>query len=620
MNVNSRKSLAFFALLFVLVYAGLHFAYQYSFVHLELESSRSTYLKIYWTEKDQDWSEDRTSSIRLNARKKHYLLPIHVDLSQLERLRIDPSDRKGVRINLKKLSVTHPESATLAFSSPGSLGQFQHNADVTDLEINQHGMLFTASGADPNLVVTVSPEQHRFGRMARTIQAVILALVLFYTLRLFPVLVKNFRFVPWAMLLVSVLIFAMATVTRNNAHPDEFAHINASTYYATHLSPPAVCSEETRHTYSIYGISRLDKREIAYYVAGRYAQLINFIPAPTYLKLRYFNVLMFVMLTIMAFRSNTFRLITLPLLLTPQAWYLFSYFNSDAFSLFATLLAAYQLFERKSMLRRLLRGELPARAKTWLWISALAILIAAQFFLKKNYFFFHIFIAMLGVAWLITRRKLPSLQNTMPLLIAFILGAGLFAGWQVWHKSVNDFKLADKIYECRETTANHWYKPSTPLEKTHPNFMWRAKGMTLEHMLTTKQWWTRLWQTGFGIYGYTEYTNAEIHYQIAGWLMLSLLGYVGLTILLRGDAMARLSVLAAIATTLGLIAAIAWHNWNQDFQPQGRYLAPFLPVLGLLLAIQKSSFNGRIVSLLSLVLYILGLFSFVYVGWIEIPK
>ncbi len=620
MNATNRKSLALFALLFALIYTGLHFVNQYSFVHLNLESSRSTWLKIYWAEKGQGWSEDRTSSIRLNARKKHYLLPIHADLSRLERFRIDPSDRAGVRINIRQISITHAGSAPLVFKDASGLGRFAHNDDVSDLKIDQHGMQFTASGRDSNLVAVIAPDQHHFGRIARVIQAAVLTLLLLYLLRLFPVIVTDFRFVPWAMLLVSLLIFTMATVTRYNSHPDEFAHLNASKYYSTHLSPPQVCADDTRHTYSIYGISRLDKREIAYYVAGRYAQLVNFAPAPAYLKLRYFNVLMFVMLTIMAFRSRTFRLIALPLLVTPQAWYLFSYFNSDAFSLFATLLAAYQIFERDSMLRKLLRRELPCPVKMRLWIGALALLVATQFFLKKNYFFFHIFIAMLGIAWLITRRKLPSIKNTAPLLTAFILGAGIFAGWQIWHESVNDFKLSEKIYQCRETTANHWYKPSTPLAKTHPNFMWRAKGMTLKHMLTTKQWWTRLWQTGFGIYGYTEYTNAELLYQISGWLMLGLMGYVGLAIFIRGDAMARLSVLAAIATLFGLVAAVAWENWNQDFQPQGRYLAPFLPVFGVLLASYKDKFNARIILLLCAALFLAGLFSFVYVGMVELPK
>jgi len=73
-----------------------------------------------------------------------------------------------------------------------------------------------------------------------------------------------------------------------------------------------------------------------------------------------------------------------------------------------------------------------------------------------------------------------------------------------------------------------------------------------------------------------------------------------------------------------LIAASLWQSWTVSFQAQGRYLAPILPMLGVLLYHLQPAIAGRLPGRvfdgLVLALFALGVYSFIFVGLDLIPK
>ncbi len=102
--------------------------------------------------------------------------------------------------------------------------------------------------------------------------------------------------------------------------------------------------------------------------------------------------------------------------------------------------------------------------------------------------------------------------------------------------------------------------------------------------------------------------------------VLLLLAYVVVAVALRGGTTGRLSVLSTLATLFGVTAAAAYINWTGDYQPQGRYLMVYLPILGTLIALYWRNLGVFWLSVLSMVPFALGLYSFYAVALVEISK
>ncbi len=609
-----------FALLLVVCFFAIQKLAGYTFVRVHLSSSYATPFKIYWqTAADHGWTETNSASVRVNARKERHILILPVPLASIVKFRVDPSEHAEVNTHLRKISLHHLYANSIIFGGRDNLqfSKFIPNEQVDVLALG-HTLELISTGNDagfdvelPN--ITIQPEP-----LLRITQSFLLALLVFTLVIQFPRLVNDLRWVPPSFFFIGCIVLVMALVSNINTHPDEGTHIDNALYYAEHYVPPEVCADDTRFTYSKYGVSRLDKREIAYYLAGRYLQVVDFIPAPNYLKLRLINVTFFFILVLITWRLVSVRFLFLPLLLTPQAWYLFSYYNSDALSLFVVCVTAYQVCIPHSILRRLLRGERPPGYA--IWVLGLSLLVAMQFWLKLNYMFYPILLAMLAASWWILNRHWPEMQFTVPIILALVLGTGMFLSWEISRHAINDFELAERIHACQDITAELAYKPSTPLPETHPTILLRDKGVSLKQMLTEMDWAVRTFYTGLGAYGYTEFLNSNAHYQIVSLFIVLFLLYVVVTVLIRGDGMARLAVLSTLAAMVGITLAAIANNWLQSFQTQGRYLMVYLPLLGTLIVLYKEKLSTWWLSLLASIPFLLGLYSFLAIAMIEIPK
>ena len=139
-------------------------------------------------------------------------------------------------------------------------------------------------------------------------------------------------------------------------------------------------------------------------------------------------------------------------------------------------------------------------------------------------------------------------------------------------------------------------------------------------MLSERNWAVRIFYTGLGAYGYTEYLNQTGHYEIVSTFILLLLAYVMVTVARRGGLMGRLSVLSTVAAIFGITAAAAYFNWTGDYQPQGRYLMVYFPMLGTLIAMYWQKLNVFWLSALAMLPFFMGLYSFISVALVEIPR
>ncbi len=617
-NTPQRRFWLAFSGLFVLCYLCLQWMANSTLVQIDISHSHKDLFKVYWTTaEDGSWTESKSATVYVNTRKQNHILRLPIALSDIEILRIDPGERKGVKTDITEISLYNLKTGKVSFKDQQAFSEFEPIKHVAQRQPGAT-LSFVSSGNDPGFIVDFSRSEPYPSPLLMLGLAGLLVLFVRSLIVRFSWLVQDLRWVPAGMLLVACILVALAMISKKGAHPDEGIHLKGAHYYADHFVPPKICSEESRFTYSMYGVSRVDNREIAYYVGGRYLQLVDFVPAAEHTKLRFLNIMMFLVLVLLAFSHVRGRYLFLPLLLTPQAWYLFSYYNSDALSLFVVCLTAYQVFVPESMLRQLLRGQRPPGYI--FWVLGLIVIVAMQFWLKLNYVFYPIMLGMLGVSWWLSERRFPSLQFTRPLWLALAMGTALFLTWEVSRHAINDFAMIERALECREQVAHVEYKPSTPIQKTPYNFQLREKGLSLSDMLFKKNWAERIFYTGLGAYGSTEYLNQTGHYEVASAFILALLAYVIFMVVAKGGLMGRLSVLSTLAAMAGITFAAAYSNWTGDYQPQGRYLMVYFPMLGTLIAMYWQKLNVLYLSLLAMVPFFMGLYSFLTIALLEIPR
>lgn len=426
------------------------------------------------------------------------------------------------------------------------------------------------------------------------------------------------------MLAVLAVVVRMATVSAFNAHPDEKDHVSAGKYYMEYWDPPKVGDPRAEGAYSNYGISYLHQLDAVYFFAGKFARLLLPLAGTDYLALRLFNVTLLGILMLLFWRLPwEARPAFLPLFISPQIWYIFSYFNGDALPLFCSFLVVY-------FLARIL-GTVQGQGLTqsgsrcfhtplrFLGLGATLGVIAVS---KQNYYVFLAFFAgcITLVAWLGQTGGLPWRR----LLLILGLALAIFgARWGVtaW---VDRQQPVDAVARMAEQVAAEDKKPSKIVAgQAYWGINMRGQGVTWQQMFTGEwKWHVFTLRTSFGVYDYLKIeTKPLVYYRYMFYLVCALLGLTLASIAWsgwEGRAMAALWVCCVLLTLFQSF----WHSWTADFQAQGRYFFPILGMTGCLMVRfwrQLAAVRPALWAL-GFVMWGMSLWSFVSVGLAQIPR
>jgi hypothetical protein len=453
-------------------------------------------------------------------------------------------------------------------------------------------------------------------------------------------------FSPWPavqLALAAGLVAAMAVLapTDRSVSPDELGHLEAGRYYMDRWIPPAVGAPETLASYSGYGASYLGELDVVYFLAAKFAATLEFTGIGEVQRFRLFNVSLLALCILMALQGRLASLAVLPLLCTPQAWYVFAYFNADAFALVAALmLAAWVVswFDRGTVHGH---GVRRVDVRAALLIGAL---VALAFLSKRTFYPFLAFIAayalwkcgfrnavayMLGFAALLlatlwhfgapvsaTVRGMvdpPGLRTVVGLLAAALAAAAIalmarqpaaaraiprtlivatvIAGALVGLRLLLEFaingspsEITQAVVALAEKMAKPEFRPSamgTPA--AYLGLALEARGVPLHELLIGKYLWIRGSALSlFGVYGYMTVFGPPWLYHAQHSLALALLALIALRCAWDGE---RRGVLLLGVGAMVLVVLVSMlHSWVRDLQAQGRYLFAILPVFGVLLA------------------------------------
>ncbi len=584
---------------------------------MEIEVEKRTHFKIYWAGEHDGFSEKKCSDILIYPNKKKYHFYL-TNLSTAKKLRIDPHQYKGKSTiasitfqqrGLKEISLASNE----AFTSLSPINQ------IANYSIAHNKIEIVSTGKDPSLQYIPRTEKVAFGWPAELLRLAILFSVTFFGGLLAAPLLSNYRFVPLLLTVAVVLAAVIAGLTVPGSHPDEIVHLKATQYYQDHWLPPKVDDEQIRDTYSRYGFSRLNNHEIYYLFAGKFTTLLSPLHIKDYITVRFLNVLLLTTILLISIRFSSARLVAIPLLLSPQIWYVFSYCNSDAFALFMVFLAGWQVIGTNTAFKNFISGV--SKPKGLFYTLFFGIFLGLLLLLKKDFYFFLLFLAgyMLLSCWQ-KRKEVPLKRGLTRLVAVCLVGCCIFALRLGADYQVNGLDRDEKIAAMRIATTEPLFNPTTPLNKQFAYLRMKDRGVSYKTILHKHRWAEKSFRSAFGVYGYTSVAASFVFYDLIRISLLGLLLSFSMSLLLQGDWNIRLLYLWTIFLATALIGASFYHAWSADFQAQGRYLFPIFSMLGVTAAAARHILPKRILASLVLLLFTQSCYSFIFVGLQGLPK
>lgn len=422
------------------------------------------------------------------------------------------------------------------------------------------------------------------------------------------------------------LILAMAFISGIDVHPDEIGHENAASYYSDYWLPPAIDDPIMLKSISGFGVSYLFRVDIVYFLSGKFATLISAFVDHNYLRLRLFNVfLFFVLLLTVARKIRSVPLVILALVLSPQIWYLFSYFNGDAFAFFIAMLITVQLIYPDSLIHQYLNS--PTLRDKVSGGVLFGILVGMLLSSKLNYYIYLVFILFI-IAWdLVIERgfvqRAYRLQIKKWVLVAS-MALCIYLPPVVYDQYIHDFKKIEKMSNFVEKHAIYQFKASTVMnapDDSYPGLYLSLKGVSWKELFLEKSYWRKLsFLSFFGVYGYMNlYANSSYYEMLSTFLfgmILFIYFYAAYTMTLKDGIVSGILLLFLLLA----IGQSTYVSWTGDFEPQGRYLFPIIPIVLVGLSRLAAGFQRRVIPCFSFILFIFSATSFVLYALLYIPK
>jgi hypothetical protein len=421
------------------------------------------------------------------------------------------------------------------------------------------------------------------------------------------------------------LMLAMGFVSGLDVNPDEWnGHIKAAAYYIQNWLPPAVDDPRVVSSISVFGVSYLWHIDPFYLFAVKTTQVLSGIVSDFHLRVRLFNALLFLALVlVVATQIKRSQWMVPFLVISPQVWYVFSYFNNDAFPLFIAVILAMQFVDPESSLGRFLSA--PAIRKNRghaIWVGVLIGLLISSKLNYRLYIVFLIFVALWRV--LFETDGLPRILQLKRWLFLFAVALLVYLPIYGYDQYVNDFKKDEKVVSVMERYAASQFKLSTiqnDLSSSYKGLRLRDKGVSFQELfLQNSDWRDMSFKSFFGVYGYMDLVSDKDYYRAVtyalGVFFLLVFFYVAFTLSGR-NVIFFLCVLLFAGLAVG---QSVYHSWINDYQPQGRYLFVILPMFLVGLARLPVSFRTRIMPLFGLIFFVLSVWSFLLTGLNMIPK
>jgi hypothetical protein len=586
------------------------FAYKAYFeIELGTHSDRATDFKVYWAKTDSDYVRHQSKRIRIGSGFHHIKVYLG-DMGDIRKIRIDPLEYAG-QADIRRVSISQNGYQTVEIG-PQQFSQLQPLNEIESLEIQAGQLKVVTNGIDGNLELRLQPVKTDQPAWILWFNVVLIiggCLVISATA---ASLQREHRYVVICLGVALVLATVMASITSVYVHPDERVHFEAIKYYGNHLLPPALDSPDISGSFSEYGKSRLSTYELYYPLSGYFTRILEPLRITPEINARIFGLLLFTTILIFASIRPKFRYFAVPMIVSPQIWYLYSYSNSDGFALALSIFAGYQFAVSGSALNRFLDETRPANYV----LSLLGFgLLAGTLLLSKQTFYFFLLFLLLYTAWRTCNGYYKnSKQVWMRLAMIGVIAVSMYGIRYGLDYAANGPDPGAKFQEYIELTAKEEFNPKTPLEDQHIYLNLKQRGTDLDVLLKPLKWGTITFDTAFGAYGYTQYFAPDTYFEIVKILVFLLGATIVFYTLTKGTSSTQLLILLAASSACLLVLASLWMSWTVNFQAQGRYMAPIVPMFSIVYYHVREYLNNAVFITLVLCMFALSVYSFIFYG------
>ncbi len=641
---RGTDSVIVFMILLAILAAGwvLHHETRSVNFRLSMQSSvRGDYAELFY---DRGFGLSPTDSLRTylhEADQFHeYTFRVPRDITHL---RLDPSTKAGTVV-MKNMEITDRFGNVLQSFKPDQLSPAN---EIKTFESTAEGFKATTTDAstDAQILIMLDEAWQRHSRPVLHIAVVIL----FEWLAILAILIlcgyiwkrkeRIYGFIGGAFVQEKLpllytgcafgLILAMVFLGGKTANPDEWSHVVSAGYYIDSWLPGAVDDPRVLKTVGGWGISYLFRVDAAYWLAGKFSALLSGLVYDDYLRTRLFNAALFFILgLIITRRVRNVPLLSLVVVVSPQIWYVFSYFNGDAFPFFLSIIIAWQLIDPESLTRQFLDSD---RFKDRLSGGIFFGVLAGLMLLSKLNYYLYLAFALFVIVWHFVfeqENRDPKSDRYRLGLKKGILIAGvalcIYIPPMAYHQYIHDFDKNGRILAVAERHAEYPFKPSTlknDVSSSYKCLRLRDRGVTFEALfIQNPEWRNWTFESFFGLYG-----NMDIHSDAAYFQAVKLvLGLFFLSVFLHAiSGLPARDVLFMVCVLCFAVLAVGqsvYNSWVVDYEPQGRYVFPILPMLIIGLTKLPPSFRTRVVPLFCLIFFLVSTWSFLWTAIKLIPK
>lgn len=409
----------------------------------------------------------------------------------------------------------------------------------------------------------------------------------------------------FAMVFACMITIAFG-VRVDTVHPDELQTRPAVLYFQDHLLSPDVRTLEDSY-FSGYGMTRLWELNPYYLLAGKVSLVSG-----DYASFRIFGLLLalgIMILCLLMYRKN--RAFAFVFALTPQVWYIFSYATSDAFDFFLGVVCLYQLVKEDSLLNRLFEGK---DTKPWSYLL-LGLLFALVLMGKKNYYLTALWVFSVLLIKLVFKKKEERKGAFTRCLCLLGVTLAVFGARFLYDQSMYDFHKSEVVSEQMELRAEARYKESASPDSYAEGFHLNRQGVAFSEFVTKYGFFGLLSKSFAGLYGAYNVGTNDLYYIVYYLILLLIWILWGTSALKKGaDPMGKAYFFTALALTLFSFLLVVYNAYFVDFQPQGRYLFPAIPVLIYGLCLQKDLTDRKMFRICAVLLALLSLASFALIA------
>lgn len=392
------------------------------------------------------------------------------------------------------------------------------------------------------------------------------------------------------MLSITLLYIVIIAAASSNVHPDETVTKAAIEYYKTNFMVPDM-RDLPDDKFCSYGQTRLCELTIYYFIAGKIAALI-----PYETSYRFFNVLLaFIIVFIIIKNYNKSPFLLFAFFITPQVWYIFSYATSDALDYFFAFVLVYQLAVKSSMLNTMLNSEtFTLNKRNIITIILISLLTALILMAKPNYY-----IVLLLMGYVLLKKyflaEKGSRRKTLFKIYTSIAVCSLAVFLSRYSIDIYyyGFNKSEIFRQMRIIHAIPMLNPATPFNEMYETMFLAAKDVPLITLFTKYGFLQVLIGSFFGLYGGMNITAHPVYYFIMLAAYLFFFAVLFKYIIKSHNKEKYADGITALILAVISILLVLYYSYFIDFQPQGRYMLPLLPVITYLVSQNKEILQNK---------------------------